>query len=271
MENLCALHIAKWKIDSKRSEISSTQRSLWQEIGSNRSPQVPTYEETGIWKGVIVVGIILVIVSWLDIFLISFLAGVVGWISLVGGIYFLSSTNKENKKRKQEYTYLYSNYYTRMRELKKKDDEYNTYAFVQYSLHEAETKKIDAALQVAYNANVIPRRYRDIYVAVYLYDWFSTSMADDLDMALNMYVLEEIKDKLDNIINMLAKSLVNQRIIIEDQQKYMEKQERYHQEMLNKLDRMQLTAEEHSRYLGMIEANTAATAYFAAAEYIRKI
>ena len=110
-----------------------------------------------------------------------------------------------------------------------------------------------------------------MYVAVYLYDWFSTSMADDLDMALNMYVLEEIKDRLDQIIDMLYESLVNQRMMLNNQMKTLEQQEQYHTDMIDKLNRLQLSAAEHSAYLGMIEANTSAMAYFSAAEYIRKL
>ena len=50
----------------------------------------------------------------------------------------------------------------------------------------------------------------------------------------------------------------------------MEQQERHHQEMVAKVNQLQLTAEENQQYLQMIEGYTAATAFFAAADYIRK-
>jgi len=40
---------------------------------------------------------------------------------------------------------------------------------------------------------------------------------------------------------------------------------------MEKLDRLQLTAEEQRCYLGMIEANTAVSAYFTAAQYLREL
>lgn len=271
LENLCALHIAKWKIDQKKSEISRNLRQNTQNIKSLEEPEEPCYEDTGFKTFGLILGIILVIVSMLDIFIISLLAGVIGWFFVIGYGYFLYDAHRQNEDREQAYYVAAKEYNEKLAALKTNEDDYNTYAFVQFSMHQAETEKVDEALSVAYNANVIPRRYRDIYVAVYLYDWFSTSMSDDLDMALNMYVLEEIKDRLDNIIDMLSKSLINQKLIIANQQKSMEQQRQYRDQMMDKLDRMQVTAEEQTRYLGMIEANTAAAAYFSAAEYVRKM
>ncbi len=136
---------------------------------------------------------------------------------------------------------------------------------------ESEIKEASDTLQKIYDANIIPRRYRDIYIAIYLYDWFSTSQSDDLDMALNMFVLEEIKEKLDKIIENQSEIILNQYMIMANQKKSMELQEEHSRMMHRKLDQIEASNEERNTYLRMIEGNTAATAYFAAADYIRSI
>lgn len=133
----------------------------------------------------------------------------------------------------------------------------------------AECKKIDKLLTQNYSLNIIPGWYRDKYSAVYLYDWFSKSQADDLDMALNTFVLEQIKDKLDVIIRNQSEELLNQRIMIANQNKSIRQAESHHAELMNKLNQMQAADEERNAYLSMIETNTAVDAYFSIATYLK--
>lgn len=126
-------------------------------------------------------------------------------------------------------------------------------------------------LNRVYNANIIPRQYRNIYAAVYLYDWFSTSRMDDLDMALNTFVLEEIKEKLDIIIENQSEMILNQCMIAANQRKSLTQQQQHADRLYAKLDQISSSAEERNCYLSMIESNTAATAYFSAANYIQNL
>ena len=96
-------------------------------------------------------------------------------------------------------------------------------------------------------------------------------MADDLDHALSMFVLEEIKAKLDRIIENQKEIIFNQYQIASNQQKFMEQQQRHSAMMHAKLDQIQANNEERNAYLHMIESNTATTAFFATADYIRRI
>lgn len=133
----------------------------------------------------------------------------------------------------------------------------------------AERNKIAKALNEVYAANIIPSHYRDMYAAVYLYDFFSTSRSDDLDMALNTYVLEQIKDKLDVIIEKQHTSILNQRLILANQQRSLEEQRAHNAYMRQKIYQIASSIEEQNQYLAMVESNPAATAYFAAANYLR--
>lgn len=132
-----------------------------------------------------------------------------------------------------------------------------------------ERKKIAKTLDAVYAANIIPSHYRDMYAAVYLYDFFSTSRSNDLDMALNTYVLEQIKDKLDVIIQKQHESILNQRLILANQQRSLEEQRAHNAYMRQKVYQIASSIEEQNQYLAMVESNSAATAYFAAANCLR--
>lgn len=134
-----------------------------------------------------------------------------------------------------------------------------------------EYQKIEALLEKMYDANVIPLRYRDMYAAVYLYDWFIYGSSDDMDMALNTYVLEEIKDRLDVVIRNQATMILNQRCMIANQYKSLEMQEQYGEQMRQKLNEIHATQEEQLKYTEMIESDTSALVYLAGAEYLRDL
>lgn len=132
---------------------------------------------------------------------------------------------------------------------------------------ESQIHAVDGLLNKAYSANLIPSRYRDLYAAVYLYDWFSTGMSDDMDMALNTYVLEQIKSRLDTIIQNQAVQIINQRTIIANQARMANAIERNAQQMREKVARMNESLEKQNMYLNMIDSNVAATRYFAEEVY----
>lgn len=137
------------------------------------------------------------------------------------------------------------------------------------SFYEGELKRISGLLEQLYGANVIARQYRGLYPAVFLYDWFSTSGADDLDNALNMFVLEQIKAKLDQIIENQAEIILNQRMIMANQHQALAEQRSHNAYMREKACQISASMEEQERYLSMIEGNTAANAYFTAAAYLK--
>jgi len=132
-----------------------------------------------------------------------------------------------------------------------------------------EKNKVEKILNKAYSANIIPNYYRDMYCAVYLYDWFQSGQSTDIDRALSMYVLEEIKARLDQIILNQQNILLNQRIMIANQYKTMEQINRHAREMEAKMEEIAQSNAERNMYLKMIQANTETTAFFVAADYLQ--
>ena len=76
---------------------------------------------------------------------------------------------------------------------------------------------------------------------------------------------------MDQIIANQSDVILNQRIMIANQQRTIEHQKSYENMMRTKLNQIQTTQEQQLGYVRMIESNTAVTAYFAAADYIRRI
>lgn len=134
-----------------------------------------------------------------------------------------------------------------------------------------ELQRVRAIGQKVYASNIIPGQYRNIYAAVYLYDYFSNSREDDLALALNTFVLEQIKAKLDVIIANQSEMILNQAMMLANQQRSLELQNQHTAQMQAMAHRIASSAEEQSAYLSMIESNTATTAYFATADFIRRL
>lgn len=74
-----------------------------------------------------------------------------------------------------------------------------------------ELRNAEDLLLDAYSINIIPKQYRDIYAAFYLYDYLSTSAAS-LEAALLHYNLEELKARLNEVIRQQSEMLLEMAI-----------------------------------------------------------
>lgn len=293
LQDICSLHLAERKLTNKIIHLEQTVKSL--QVGkSNPLPKEPketfAYRFVLPWLVVALASVFLLIRfviwslslpsyfqwsdSWRLIFKLNHFGGIGVCIILVAsGVFALvqalaaqdNNVKLENQYRKDLYTYKMTEEKNRLNRQRIPDLQNDI------SKYTTERNKVAALLRNAYSANIIPRQYRDIYPAVYLYDWFSTSRATDLDMALNMFVLEQIKDKLDKIIRNQSEIILNQSIMMANQQQALDQQERNSYIMRSKLDRIATSNEERNMYLSMIESNTATTAYFATVDYIKNI
>lgn len=99
-------------------------------------------------------------------------------------------------------------------------DDYN--AAVSH-LQEAKEK-----LQSVYSANIIPNKYRSVYVAYYLYDYISSSHETDIDRVLQTMLLDQIIAKLDKIIAQQEEIILNQRMQLAKQDAFASSGRDYH-------------------------------------------
>lgn len=258
LQDIYALYLAENRIQRKQHQSEyPIERSHSDRTEQLQKPRKPTHEEPGCatWFAAIFAGfacfLLFLEIAFLKTHIASFML-----VLLFGGI--VSTTvfaiigfqaNRERNKANED------NY-----QLKLHDYEYAL----------AEHQKIQALLKQAYNVNVIPGPYRDMYAIAYLYDYFSCSQETDLSMALNTYVLEQIKDRLDNLIRNQEETILTLYGIMDNQAEMMRKMEKIHQDLSRRLRGIHATADEQNTYLSMIEANSAVTSYFSATQYFKK-
>lgn len=128
-----------------------------------------------------------------------------------------------------------------------------------------ESKQVDGILNRLYDINIIPLPYRNIYAVYYLYDYMRTSR-ESLTAALLHCDLNEIKSKLDIIIEQQQEIIIQQSILISQNKEIMEA-DREKLERLAQIEKNTAMAAEYSE----IAANNAyACAWIAAANYVQR-
>lgn len=287
LQNVCSMELLREKIDAIESKYSVqvTQKQLIPKPTAPAKPQLKFPPITAyIFMFILSVGILAcVLFIALMIFMVDdkgffsyvlLIAAAIGLLMLIGmaedPLYDIQSTWRYNKSERRRYKYETETLDNRVHQWKHRMD---TIVPIRKKADfwYGELRKAENLLDELYSVNIIPGQYRNKYAALYLYQYFSESQFDDLAMALNTFVLEEIKEKLDKIIRNQSEILINQRLQIAMQRESNELQKKHTKMMKAKLDNMQTTLEEHNSYLRMIESDTATTAFLTKVNYIRNI
>ena len=125
-------------------------------------------------------------------------------------------------------------------------------------------------LQSVYSVNIIPNKYRSVYVAYYLYDYISSSHETDIDRVLQTMLLDQIIAKLDKIIEQQEEIILNQRMQLAKQDALLAQSKKQHEEQMKAISNLEENQQMQNDYLAMTEANTRITNYFVTADYINK-
>lgn len=282
LQDICTLYLAERKLREKIKWLTDRINHLSYEIVVT-PPKEPSYEKSGCFEGFAWIlglfmagGSVLGLMSGEDLSgfeMIPVMGIIIGGVILAFAIGANSEQRKTNDELRKNYEAALKAYERDVDNAKRQNvlnKEKIPELLARKEMFSNELKKVSKLLKQAYSVNVIPRHYRDVYAAVYLYDFFSTGRSDDLDMALSLFVLEQIKDKLDKIIQQQADILLNQRIMISTQKQALEEQRAHNAYLEKKIHKIATSAEESNQYLAMIESNTAANAYFSAALYLKK-
>ena len=226
-------------------------------------------------KGCVTLGILICLLLFSpDSGFLGLIAALCLYLSLGFFIYagFIASNNA--KKQKMEKEAVEETYqeekkdYERMMalanegrpDLPNQIDDYN--AAVSH-LQEAKEK-----LQSVYSANIIPNKYRSVYVAYYLYDYISSSHETDIDRVLQTMLLDQIIAKLDKIIAQQEEIILNQRMQLAKQDALLAQSKKQHEEQMKAISNLEENQQMQNDYLAMTEANTRITNYFVTADYI---
>ena len=274
LKNLCTLHMIESALESKKYALEQESSGCMNKITAVRRQKPVLEGEYSVGAQIfgVVVGLLILIVS-VNVdhdFFGSFLC-VVGLLFLFinGGIlvYRKCSNAEINREYNDEYEYYKELVESTEEECRDK----NLVITAQIDMIDAQIQEVKSVYENMYSANIIQKGYRDKYAVTYLYDWFYYSVSDDIDAAINAYVLEQIKERLDIIIEQNERKLINDAIIISNQYKSMEAQKLYHDDMVNKLNQLKMSVDDQNLYLRIIDSNTQAIAYFSAANYLKKL
>lgn len=136
---------------------------------------------------------------------------------------------------------------------------------VQYDEMTKELEKASRILEQAYDINIVPKQFRDLYAVYYLADFITTSN-ESLSTALLNYNLEIIKEKLDKIIDQQQEIIINQALAMVQNEKIMKQNEAN----LQHLASIEQNTERAAQYAQIAANNAEACAWIGIANYINK-
>lgn len=156
-------------------------------------------------------------------------------------------------------------------ELENKKKQYIIFQNQFNDIHSTDYKKVKALLKEAYDINIIPSPFRNLHAIQYLYDFIKTS-GESLQTAMLHADLNEIKKKLDKIIQQQEEIIINQSIMMAQNRSLLQS----NQEYLKKLDGMgkslssiKESANSTSVYASIAANNAKAAAFISLANYIK--
>ena len=134
-----------------------------------------------------------------------------------------------------------------------------------YNRLEKSQEKVDEILQRAYDINIVPTQFRNIYAIYYLSDFMNTSM-ENFSSALFHLDLDSIKSKLDEI-NSNQQSIILKMAVLEAQNNELLKN---NQQTLNRLSDIENNTKLTATYSEIAAVNSETCAWFGAATFFQK-
>ncbi|MBR2315305.1 MAG: zinc ribbon domain-containing protein [Clostridia bacterium] len=136
---------------------------------------------------------------------------------------------------------------------------------IQHKEIEGEFEQASQLLEQAYNVNIVPKQFRNLYAVYYLADFINTSN-ESLSTALLNYNMEIIKEKLDKIIEQQQEIIINQALMLAQSEKLMKQ----NAQQLQYLASIEQNTERAAQYAQIASNNAEACAWISLANYISK-
>lgn len=128
-----------------------------------------------------------------------------------------------------------------------------------------ELDKANNLLQRAYQVNIIPLQFRNLYAIYYLHEFIGTSR-ESLSTALLHCDLNEIKTKLDKIIAQQREIIIQQAIIASQNKQLLQQ----HKLQLERLSSIESNTSHAEQYAEIAAVNAETCAWISLASYIDK-
>lgn len=188
------------------------------------------------------------------------------WYEFVSSAYGFFEGNKKRKKFKEDFLKAYADFKRKAPAGYQRNIQRSADLIYHNKLLCKEWDQAKVLLQKLYKVNIIPQSFRnDIYAIFYLHNFVTTSNLS-LETALLHYNLEEIKAKLDTIIQQQQEIIINQAITIAQNRTLCEQ----NQKQLEKLSNIEDNSYYAAQYAEIGARNAEAAAWIGLANYIGK-
>lgn len=271
--DISALQLALHKLQERLTAMDQEKQALEADIRLGEFPLEPRYEAS---NGVFSMGLggyLFMFSCSMFVFKLYFLGifcVVAGILSLMIGMIRYTKVNRENDQKEARYNRKLAAY----REIQKK----NAHARkalpqLEKEMHQCqqEIQRLQEALSSVYDSSIIPEQYQDLHTALFLYIWFETGKASNLDVMENILMDDQIKKKLELFITNKRESILKQYLHFSKKMASPEALKKYTHKLEIKLEQAHIPQEDHSVYLAMVRGNALTTAFFANASYMRHL
>lgn len=198
-------------------------------------------------------------ISW-GLFRVVSGLSIIAMICYIGSIIYAASDSAAKKEEANEQYARDVDKYNKQLEADQqrveKEEEMKKALQVTYAETDAKVKEAQAIRSHLYAANIVPLKFRNIYAIFSIYDFLSTSQ-ESLESALLHFDLDEIKSKLDTIINQQQEMILQQSVLIAQNESII----RQNREILNHAIKTEKNTARAAQYSQIAAANTEAIAF----------
>lgn len=268
LRDISALQLALNKLEQQFVVLEQQKASLEADIRFAEIPRKPCYEAAnGVFLlGCGIYGFLLSIMMFFNgIALFAWLCILCGIMGITLGTIRYILVTRENTQKEDLYERQFAEYLKIQRQ---NQQHQNSISALSMEIQEcrAEIISLKSTLTRVYDTHIIPKPLQNMDAAVFLYVWFASDRPNDLPMALKAFVHKEIRERLDRIIANRAESFLKPYLRLAEGQ-----QDPTAATMRSQLSQMEVTADERSAYLAMIDSNIITTACFATAKYLSQL
>lgn len=129
-----------------------------------------------------------------------------------------------------------------------------------------ELDKLNKLINRSYDANIVPKQFRNIYALYFLSDYMKTSN-ESFSNALLHFDLNEIKLKLDKIIEQQQEIIIRQAILASQNRELLQQNKL----KLEKLSAIESNSKQAAQYAEIAAANAETCAWISKANYIDRL
>ena len=268
LRDISALQLALNKLEQRLDVLEQQKDSLDAEIRFAEVPKKPRYEAAnGVFLlGCGIYGFLLSIMMFFNgVALLGWLCVLSGIMGMTLGIIRYVLVNRENTRKEDQYDRQYAEY---LQIQQQNQRHHNSISALNREMQDCrgEIANLKNALSRVYATNIIPEPLQNADAALFLYVWFASDRPNDLPTAMKAFVHKEIRERLDRIITNGTESFLKPYLRLAEGQ-----QDLTATTMRNQLSQAEVTDEERSAYLAMIESNLITVAYFATAKYLLQL